>query len=444
MTALNNRVAIIGGGVSGMAAAHYLLQAGRKVDLYEGGSALGGRMGLGRFKEEEVCFGGKNIGYGYKEFRGFLKSYGAPDYEYFGINSARLERGKIKAFNSQNKFQSFLTLATTATPQDILRLWKSVKSVKAERLNGDTAGPWFAALKDQQLSTYFSPKFLEKIIRPLTVRMNGAEPQDISLENFGTHLKMLTDEYEQLKTPVADILSNFQNTPDVTCYMDCPVATLSEEKREYKLVTPKFTQNYKDVILALTAPQASLLLESANPSASQALRHVRYFPVGIILAEYKEDVFGKDIRALVLGPESPISNIGAYASTQLNRVRYSFSGESAAELLHENLDEADLLDIAEQAAAPHFNIQENKCLGYKLKYWPQGLCAYTTNETAFQTELKQSLEATSSLHLTGDYLKGASIENCFRASKACVQKLLERRIPNLEQTQKNGLAEAME
>jgi len=348
MTALNNRVAIIGGGgVSGMAAAHYLLQAGRKVDLYEGGSALGGRMGLGRFKEEEVCFGGKNIGYGYKEFRGFLESYGAPDYEYFGINSARLERGKIKAFNSQNKFQSLLTLVTAATPLDLVRLRNAIKAVKAERLNGDSAGPYFRGLKGTHLSTYFSSHFLNKIIRPLTVRMNGAEPHEVSLENFGTHLQMLTDEYEQLTTPLSDIFSNFQNTRHLSCHLDCPVTKLSKGARGYEIATPKFTKPYKDIILALTAPQAAHILQVLNPSASQTLGHVRYFPVGVLLANYQEDVFGEDIRALVLGPGSPVSNIGAYSAKALNRVRYTFSGESAAVLLDKTLDATELLKIAE-------------------------------------------------------------------------------------------------
>ena len=119
---VKNKIAVIGGGVSGIATAHYLLEEGYKVDLYEANSRLGGRMSLSNMGDREICFGGKNIGRQYSEFRKFIELHIEPAYEYFGINSARIVRGKIKPFNSQNKFQAIrnsvsythLTLPTKA------------------------------------------------------------------------------------------------------------------------------------------------------------------------------------------------------------------------------------------------------------------------------------------------------------------------------------------
>ena len=431
MTDVSDRVAVIGGGVSGMAAAHYLSQAGCAVDLYEASDQLGGRVGVGQFNQEEVCFGGKNIGFEYSEFRDFLARYGDPDYDYFGINSARLERGAVQAFNSQNKLKSLQTIASAATSRDMWRLLKAAKAVKAERQNGDTAGLYFKGLKAVTLTDYFSPRFVEKIIRPLTVRMNGAEPTHISLENFGTHLQMLLDEYEQLNTPLSEVFSSFKKAENINIKLNQQVISIKTVNYNFIVVSNNQAETYKNLIVALPALVAAPLIRAINPTVQDALKRVRYFPVGVVLAEYEQDVFGADIRALVLGPDSPISNIGAYSATQLNRVRYTFSGEMAAEILHENLEEADLLALAEETTAPYFNINGNKCTNFALRYWPQGLCGYTEHEFSFQTDLSKALEATPNLYLTGDYRKGASIENCFRASKACVEALLETQSTNI-------------
>ncbi len=422
------KVAVIGGGVSGMAAAYYLSQAGQKVDIYEQCAELGGRVGVETFNGDAVCFGGKNIGYEYKEFRAFLSHYGQPDYAYFGINSARLEAGKPRIFNSKNKIKSTFTLLSAATWKDLWRLRRLMKRVKLDRKNGDINSEEIASLnhsKTVMLDDYFSETFIQKIIRPLTVRMNGAEPEKVSLENFGSHLQMLQDEYEQLNNPMGVIFNALHMDENISVYVKSGVEAITLHGSVYKL---HFAQDryetYDSIIIALPAPITAELLENISPKLSTLLERVQYFPVGVLLADYKNNVFTDKIRALVLGKTSPVSNIGAYSAQQLNRVRYTFSGEPAEEILHESLDEMQLLAQAEHYAAPYFDIENNHCEAYQLKYWQIGLCAYTQNEAEFQSRLDKTLKTLPGLYLTEDYKKGASIENCFRASKAVIEQYL--------------------
>lgn len=428
MSASAEVVAIIGGGVSGIAAAHYLLEAGFKVDLYEASTQLGGRVCIDTLGEREVCFGGKNIGYQYDEFRTFIESYAAPQYEYFGINSARLVRGNIKTFNSKSKVKSLFNLLDVASVKDLLKLKKAMAAVKGNRQNGDLIGPYFQTLiadKHSTIDSYFGPKFTASIIRSLTVRMNGAEPSQVSFENLGTHLQMLGDEYDQLSSPLSDVLQSFQTRTDLNVYLNSWVESLSSQHEKFILRIGDKSQHYENIVLALPADAASKLLRSHWQNLSSNLGQVRYFPVGMIVAEYEDPVFTPDVRALTFGADSPLSNIGAYGANDLHLVRYTFSGEAAHEVLHETLNERDLLNMAEAIANPYFNIADNSCRHFKMKYWPSGLCGYTLSEAQFQANLTKDLSRHSGLFLTGDYIKGASIENCFRAAKATVKTFIQ-------------------
>ncbi|RKQ69193.1 oxygen-dependent protoporphyrinogen oxidase [Litorimonas taeanensis] len=443
MTGKNHRVAVIGGGVSGIAAAHYLLQAGYQVDLYEASNRLGGRVSIGNLSGEEVCFGGKNIGYDYIEFRKFLACYGKPEYEYFGINSARLIRGVLTPYNSQNKLKSLWTLWRSGKLSDLIRLRKFVTLVRNNRNFGDTNCGEISRHKGRSVAEMFSPSFTQSIIRALTIRMNGAEPKEISVENFGTHLQMLQDEYEQLKSPISEFFRRFQCHPSLRVFLNTPIQNIEDARAvgrvpedepirhkgskaaRFVLRLEGETKAYQSVIVCLPAHGAKRCLQRSYPQLAIPLSAVRYFPVAVIIADYAQDVFKPEIRACTFGPENSLSNIGAYGLTALNRVRYTFSGEEAAELLLEALDDDYLLTAAEAQARPYFNLDNNPCTSYKVRYWEKGLCAYTKNEAAFQTELGLALNEIAGLELAGDYQKGASIENCFRAAKHAVARLCQ-------------------
>jgi oxygen-dependent protoporphyrinogen oxidase len=57
-----NRIAVVGGGISGIAASHYLLKAGHQVVLYERSTAIGGRMLTAELAGRRFAIGGKNVG----------------------------------------------------------------------------------------------------------------------------------------------------------------------------------------------------------------------------------------------------------------------------------------------------------------------------------------------------------------------------------------------
>ncbi|MGC1853017.1 MAG: FAD-dependent oxidoreductase, partial [Solirubrobacterales bacterium] len=115
------RYAVVGGGLSGLAAAWYLQRRGAETHLIERDRELGGRAGSGQLGERTVTFGGKNIGREYGRFRAFTQGLGEHPYEYFGINSSRVLDGRLLTFGSAARGRMLRQLRGIP-PRDLARL----------------------------------------------------------------------------------------------------------------------------------------------------------------------------------------------------------------------------------------------------------------------------------------------------------------------------------
>ncbi|MGO9782611.1 MAG: FAD-dependent oxidoreductase [Streptosporangiaceae bacterium] len=62
---MDRNFVVIGGGISGIASAHYLKQAGRDAAVLESADFLGGRIASGPIAGAHLDLGGKNIGLHY-------------------------------------------------------------------------------------------------------------------------------------------------------------------------------------------------------------------------------------------------------------------------------------------------------------------------------------------------------------------------------------------
>src|SRR5204862_4414489 len=65
------------------------------------------------------------------------------------------------------------------------------------------------------VSRYFSRAFCDRIIRPMTVRMNGAEPDEIYMGTLSSNVRMLLDTYEQFTHGLAPLLGACLDQYDV-------------------------------------------------------------------------------------------------------------------------------------------------------------------------------------------------------------------------------------
>ncbi|MBN1928396.1 MAG: FAD-dependent oxidoreductase [Chlorobiaceae bacterium] len=432
------RIAVIGGGISGIASAFYLTRHNVSVDLFESDEQLGGRAGSEKMLDRWVDFGGKNIGRQYKRFREFAKSCGNPDFEYFGINTSQLINGRIVSLNRDGaKFYNLLKLIKLCGIPGVVKLYPHIKAILDDRTQGVLCSDYFSKLSERldhvTLAEYLNKPCVNNIIRPITIRMNGAEPEECYPGNFGSNLALAVDSYEQLITGMYELVNTFISSVTepgkLRVLKGHRVTAIRKDQNtirlEYRHQDLTETNSYDRVISALPAHNLASLLEEQTPVAARLLRKIRYYPVGIAIVKYRNEVFPKERRAMIFDRNTALSNAGAYGLNDLDIVRYTFSGKTARKDISENSAPEKVIGFGEKITAPYFNIIDNPREAFVYRYFSKGLCAYASKHHL----LLESIDEHISKHLpgltaTGDYRRGASIEACFRAASECVDNVI--------------------
>src|SRR5689334_19563705 len=426
-----DRWIVVGAGASGLAAAFFLKQRGLASLVIERDNTLGGRMGTVNLGDRAIDCGGKNIGRRYTLFRAFAASLGAHRFEYFGLNSSQVIDGRITTFEARSRWKTLRDITRGVAASDVLRfahlLWR-VKSNDAAGYLGSPLSRRLAARYDQRpASQYFSPEFCRRVLRPMSVRMNGAETDEIYVGNLGSNLRMILDTYEQFEHGLSPLLRDVRQRYDVrlgtsveSLLVDggrvCGVRARTAEGNPVDLQAA-------GVVIATPAHAAATLVEPLLPRLAEQLRTVAYYPVGLVVAEYDRPVFTSGVRAFVFGEDEILSNAGAYGINDLNVVRYTFSGKTARPYLTAGVAPEELLARAEQALGRFVPLAPEWRRRFVARQFNPGLCAYVPHHGRFLDRVSQELDTVPGIHLTGDYMHGASIEACFRAAAACVDRL---------------------
>jgi protoporphyrinogen/coproporphyrinogen III oxidase len=428
----SNRWIIVGGCASGMAAAFFLKQHGIDSEIIERQRTLGGRIGSVTLGERALDCGGKNIGKQYRLFRKFTSSLGSHEFEYFGLNSSQMRGGQPVTFDASRRWRSLVGTVRGMSSRDILRFGKILWHVKSKEGDGYLGSDYSRALAvrhdHRPVSEYFTPEFCRRVVRPMSVRMNGAEPDEIFMGNLGANVRMLLDTYEQLKDGSAPMIKAFTNTFRVRLNSTCE--SLITQKGRVTGITIRHGNGRREdldcpgIIVATPAPVAAALAEPILPRLASHLRSVAYYPVVLVLAEYSRSVFSSAVRALVFDESDIVSNAGAYGVNDLNLVRYTFSGRAARHQILKSVGIADMLGAGEEILNRHVPVKERKRVRFVARHFTYGLCAYTPFHASFLDNVRYELRKTAGLYLTGDYMQGASIEACFRSANDCVHNLI--------------------
>ncbi len=426
-----DRWIIVGGGASGLAAAFFLEQLGLDCVIVERDDTLGGRMGTVQLGERTLDCGGKNIGRRYTLFREFAASLGPHPFEYFGLNSSQAVDGRVRTVDGNARWRTMADLARGVAPSDVLRFGRLLWRVKRDEATGYLGSAYSRTLAtrfdDEPASAYFSAEFCRRILRPMSVRMNGAEPDEVYVGNLTSNVRMLLDTYDQFAGGLAPLLRACLGRYDVR--LGTATDGLIVERGRVAGVRVKRADGGTGelrgagVIIATPATSAATLTEPILPDLSRQLRSVAYYPVALVIAEYEKPVFSAGARAFVFDGDEAVSNAGAYGVNDLHLVRYTFSGRTARRYASESMDAEALLRQGEAALSRYVPLQGNARRRFAAKRFSPGLCAYAPHHGRFIDAVRQELNAMPGLHLTGDYMQGASIEACFRSASACVNHL---------------------
>ena len=421
------RYAIVGGGVSGLATAWYLQGRGAETHIFESEDELGGRAISGLLGDRLVTLGGKNIGRSYTRFRAFTSSLGDHRYEYFGINSSRVIDGRMLTFDSKHRVGMLRNLSGISG-RDVARLAPLVLALirdsNARYLSETNCQSLTRRYGASSVQDVFSHRLSELILRSLTVRVSAAEPDELPMSNVLPYVGMMTDSYDQLADGMGGVVKAAARHSRVRLATTVQGLILEQGRVCGVEVTTsagdRERESFDGVVVATHAHAAARLLEATVQPTASLLREVRYFPLLVLLVEYERPVFDSGVRAVVFGPEEALSNAGAYGTGDLNVVRYTFSGRRARALTEQEPDAERLASMAEAALALHAQVVDNPRRAMVAHRFLPGLCAYHQDQADFLKRLRSAGANTPGLRLTGDYLRGCSIEACFAAAEETV------------------------
>jgi oxygen-dependent protoporphyrinogen oxidase len=424
------RFAVVGSGISGISAAFNLERDGHEVELFERDIVLGGRFGIDTLGGRLVMTGGKNIGRNYTALRGFLSAMGSDRYEPFGINTSRVIDGRLMVLDNPS-FSDYARMATQlGSVRDMATTGYLASHVRAKEKNRFLGSDFFVKIGAKHdhlpLSAHFGPALTRNLLRVLTIRMNGAEPDEVYLGTFGTNLALAMDSYDQLADGIQPALDAFARR--ITVHLESTVTGLVV--REGAVIGievsrrggPPQAEEYDGIVLATPACVSADIVKSKLPILSEVLSGVTYFPATIAIVEYDQPMFNPKVRAIALD-DGPCSNVGAYGTNDLNLVRYTFSGRTARELsIDGQLDR--WIDDAERIVQKLLDVQQSTRIRSLTRQWSPAYCAYQPYHGDFLSKVLGELDAVDGLRLAGDYLRGASLEACFRSGAEAAQSML--------------------
>ena len=413
---------MVGSGPCGLAAAFHLQRSGFEVELIEREDVLGGRFGVGRLGDRPVMLGGKNIGKLYTSFRGFTASLGRPPWEPFGINASRVKDDRIYTLDSSRRLRSASNFVRAGRPQDLLRFALLLARIRLDERNKFLGSPLFREIARKHdhapLSAHFGPFMTQYLLRPMVIRMNGAEPDEVYFGTFGTNLALLLDTYDQLKGGIQPVLERFSE--QVTVRLGTTVEGVVTDAgavtglRLSENGGPAQQRDYDGVVIATPAYATAGIVRETHPELAARLDGVRYFPSTVVLVEYDRPVFTPEVRALAMD-DGPCTNAGSYGMNDRHIVRYTFSGKHARTPGPSEAQVAGWVDAAEQQLARHVpGAGEGRRVRSVTKHWPAAYSAYLAFHGDFLDDVRGTVDPIPGLALAGDYLKGVSIEACFR------------------------------
>jgi oxygen-dependent protoporphyrinogen oxidase len=318
------------------------------------------------------------------------------------------------------------------TPRDLARLATLAARIRVDYdRNRFLGSPYFTKLArrhdHQPLSAFFSPAVTKTLLRPMTVRMNGAEPDEVYLGTFGTNLSLLMDTYDQLKGGIQPALEAISRRVRVRLNTAVEGLVIADGRlaglRVAQHGKAAKDERYAGVVIATPAYAAAEITRAELPTLSKRLAEVRYFPSCVVLVEYDRPVFTPEVRALAMNDGGPCSNAGSYGMEDRHIVRYTFSGRNgrASDPSQELIDE--WIGSTEERLVRYLGAQRAKRVQQVGHNWNAAYCAYTPYHTDFLTEVRQAVADVPGLELSGDYLWGVSLEACCRAGNEAGDRL---------------------
>ncbi|HUJ79426.1 MAG TPA: protoporphyrinogen oxidase [Nitrospiria bacterium] len=187
------------------------------------------------------------------------------------------------------------------------------------------------------------------------------------------------------------------------------------------------------VVLAAPAPASADLIEPLEPSAARALREIAYAPIVIVgLGFRREEVRhpldgfgcllpGKEGRCLLGSLWSSTIFPGRAPDGMATLTNY-LGGAKRPEIIEKSDDE--LIALAVDELRGWLGVT-GRPQAARIVRWPRAIPQYTIGHAGRLAEIEAGLEKRPTLVLAGNYLKGVSVPDCILQARQLADRLVD-------------------
>ena len=313
----------------------------------------------------------------------------------------------------------------------LIKLGLLMNRVKDDPRNGYLDSDYFNSLADKYdhrpISAHFNPKTVARLIRPMVANLNGCEPDNYYLGNFGGNLKTAMDSFDQLRHGISEVLNDF--TQNHTVLLNSRVTDLkvlgTDDGVELSIEQEGgVTQRHYDaVVITLPAQNTRQLLAHRFSRLADLLEPIHYYPVAVANVGYRQHIFSTTVGAINFPTGSVLTSAMSYGPEDFDIVRYTFSGRQFVDTVAPDTEPEKMISMGEKALSQYLNVSKRDRKEYVYRYYDPGLCAYSPYHHRRLADIRSELKQRKHLTLAGDYIRGVSTEACFQASKEAVTQL---------------------
>lgn len=444
-----SNIIIIGGGISGLAALHYLKQKFSDRNdvstlLLEKNVSLGGTIQT--IKRNDCLFEtGPN---------GFLnnKPRTLEFFKEIGLNKELVEaspEAKLRFISLRNKLypiptspKSFLT-ASFLSPLDKIRVLGEIFIPK-----GNNPQENIFDFGQRRLGKKFTEVFLDAMVSGIY----GGEIRDTNLKAAFPRIYALEQEYGSLFKAMfvlkgkggmpAGTLTSFKQGMG-SCMevlgqrykenilLNQEVEAINFLNGQYRIETRERTFEANELFLCCPAYSASKIFKAQDPKIPELLEKIPYAPIVVVgLVFSLKSFLKKPVGFGFLIPSSEKKEVlGVLLDSNIFKgrcpqdhilFRVMIGGARFPDIL--NKSEEELTQIAIKEVKNHFSLQGSPTETF-FTSWSKGIPQYNQIYVKIQEELKKELKSWSHFHIVANYWHGISFNDCIENAFQEVQKL---------------------
>ena len=443
----NVDIAIIGGGISGLATAHALRKAGRNAVVLEASPSFGGAVGSARQDQYLIDRGPQSL---------VLSPQLAELCRDLGIEG-RLVEAKTEGTKRYIYRHGRLNQVPSSPGQFIASRMLSIAA--KWRLFSEAFVRPRVGSSDESVASFVTrragPEVLDALVTPVLGGIYAGDPAKLSARSTMPALvrfeaesgsvvrgvlarpkKTVAVDFSRPRGPVsfasgnATLIDALAQSLFGHAYANARVTRIAQRGAGFTLECQGLPEGKIDagrVVIATSAPSAAVLVDPIEPDAARALREIEYAPIAQVALAYPRsnvgvplDGFGflvcRGEGVIVLGavwnsvlfPERAPSDellCTAFLGGSLEPGIADLGDEEVARVAH--ADFSRIMNISK--AKPHV------VAGFR---WSEGIPQYTVGHQERLERIKTAIDRIPGLSLVGNYFAGVGVGDCLRQALA--------------------------